>query len=128
MRQQVQRRVVRGEVLRVRNLEYIEAARALGARTSRIIFGHVMPQVVPAIIVAATLATAFAILSESALSYLGIGIQPPFPSWGGMLNRAQEHIWTTPRLAIYPGVLILLSVLAFNVLGDALRDALDPRA
>jgi peptide/nickel transport system permease protein len=88
---------------------------------------HIFPQVVPSIIVAATLNVAFAILTESAISYLGLGIRPPLPSWGNMLQNAQIYLWSAPSLAVYPGVLILLTVLAYNFLGDGLRDALDPR-
>src|SRR5690606_5567255 len=120
-------RVVRAEVLRVRYAEFVEAAYALGIPSHRILLRHILPQVIPVSVVAATLATAFAILSESALSYLGIGVQPPYPSWGSMLNKAQQYIWEAPGLAIYPGILILTTVLAFNMSGDALRDALDPR-
>jgi peptide/nickel transport system permease protein len=87
---------------------------------------HVLPQTVPTIIVASTLGVAVAILEEAGLSYLGLGIRPPTPSWGNMLTGAQEYVFTTPALAVYPGVLILLTVLAFNVLGDGLRDAFEP--
>jgi peptide/nickel transport system permease protein len=120
-------RVVRGEFLRWRVTEFIDAARAIGARDGRIIAGHLLPQVVPSIIVAATLNVAFAILTESAISYLGLGIRPPLPSWGNMLQNAQIYIWSAPSLALYPGMLILMTVLAYNFLGDGLRDALDPR-
>lgn len=119
-------RVVRSEVLRTRPLEFVSAARALGAPDTRIVWGHVLPQAVPSIIVAASLGVANAILTESALSYLGLGIQPPTPTWGNMLSGAQNFIWNKPDLALYPGAMIFLSVLAFNSLGDALRDALDP--
>jgi peptide/nickel transport system permease protein len=119
-------RVVRSEVLRTRPLEFISAARALGAPDPRIVWGHVLPQAIPSIIVAASLGVANAILTESALSYLGLGIQPPTPTWGNMLSGAQNFIWNKPDLALYPGAMIFLSVLAFNSLGDALRDALDP--
>lgn len=120
-------RVVRGEFLRWRVTEFVEAARAIGARDGRIMVRHILPQVVPSIIVAATLNVAFAILTESAISYLGLGIRPPLPSWGNMLQNAQIYIWSAPNLAIYPGLLILATVLAYNFLGDGLRDALDPR-
>lgn len=119
-------RVVRSEVLRVVPQEFVVAARALGAPHPRIIWRHVLPQAVPSIIVAASLGVANAILTESALSYLGLGIQPPTPTWGNMLSGAQNVIWNKPDLALYPGLMILLAVLAFNSLGDALRDALDP--
>ncbi|MDQ7860009.1 MAG: ABC transporter permease [Armatimonadota bacterium] len=120
-------RVVRGEFLRWRVTEFVDAARAIGARDGRIMVRHILPQVVPSIIVAATLNVAFAILTESAISYLGLGIRPPLPSWGNMLQNAQIYIWSAPNLAVYPGVLILCTVLAYNFLGDGLRDALDPR-
>jgi peptide/nickel transport system permease protein len=120
-------RVVRGEFLRWRVTEFVDAARAVGARDARIMTRHILPQVMPSIIVAATLNVAFAILTESAISYLGLGIRPPLPSWGNMLQNAQIYIWSAPNLALYPGVLILATVLAYNFLGDGLRDALDPR-
>ncbi|MDR7555439.1 MAG: ABC transporter permease [Armatimonadota bacterium] len=120
-------RVVRAEYLRWRASEFVEAARALGSGDARIMLRHIFPQVVPSVIVAATLNVAFAILTESAISYLGLGIRPPLPSWGNMLQNAQIYLWSAPSLAVYPGVLILLTVLAYNFLGDGLRDALDPR-
>jgi len=120
-------RVVRGEYLRWRVTEFVDAARAIGSSDLRIIVRHILPQVTPSIIVAATLNVAFAILTESAISYLGLGIRPPLPSWGNMLQNAQIYIWSAPNLALYPGMLILATVLAYNFLGDGLRDALDPR-
>ncbi len=120
-------RVVRGEYLRWRVTEFVDAARAIGSGDVRVMLRHILPQVVPSIIVAATLTVAFAILTESAISYLGFGIRPPLPSWGNMLQNAQIYIWSAPNLAVYPGVLILMTVLAYNFLGDGLRDALDPR-
>jgi peptide/nickel transport system permease protein len=120
-------RVVRGEFLRWRVTEFVDAARAIGARDGRIMVRHILPQVMPSVIVAATLNVAFAILTESAISYLGLGIRPPLPSWGNMLQNAQIYIWSAPNLALYPGLLILATVLAYNFLGDGLRDALDPR-
>lgn len=119
-------RVVRGEVLRTKPQEFVTAARALGGGDGQIIWRHVLPQAAPSIIVAASLGVANAILTESALSYLGLGIQPPTPTWGNMLSGAQNFIWNKPDLALYPGAMILLAVLAFNGLGDGLRDALDP--
>ena len=119
-------RLVRSEVLRWREREFIEAARALGANDSRIIVRHLLPQAVPSIIVAATLGVAGAILSEAAMSYLGLGIAPPNASWGNLLMNAQNYLYAAPRLAMFPGVMILLTVLAYNSLGDGLRDALDP--
>lgn len=120
-------RIVRGDVLRYRTLDFVLAARALGARSARILVRHIVPQAVPSIIVAATFGVANAILLESALSYLGLGIQAPQASWGNMLSNAQAYVWENPLLPVYPGLLILVTVLAYNFLGDALRDALDPR-
>jgi peptide/nickel transport system permease protein len=119
-------RIVRGEVLRWRVAEFVEAARVIGASDGQILARHIFPQVAPSIIVTATLGVAFAILTESALSYLGLGIQPPTPSWGNMLQHAQQYLWSAPRLAVYPGGMILLTVLSYNFFGDGLRDALDP--
>lgn len=119
-------RIVRGEVLRWRVAEFVDAARIIGASDGQILTRHIFPQVAPSIIVTATLGVAFAILTESALSYLGLGIQPPTPSWGNMLQHAQQYLWSAPRLAVYPGGMILLTVLSYNFFGDGLRDALDP--
>ncbi len=119
-------RVVRGEVLSQKNLDFVTAARALGMGRWRILFAHIMPQCIPSIIVASTLCVAYAILIESALSYLGLGVQPPIPSWGNMLSNGRGYLWSSPRLAFYPGILIFLTVLAYNFLGDGLRDILDP--
>jgi peptide/nickel transport system permease protein len=121
-------RIVRGEITANRELQYVEAATALGASRMRILFRHVLPQSTPSIIVAATLGVAHAIITESALSYLGFGVRPPTPSWGNMLADARAFIWEAPHLTVYPGALIFLSVLAFNAAGDALRDATDPRS
>lgn len=120
-------RVVRSEVIRYRNYEFVTAARSIGATDVRLLFRHVVPHTFPSIIVAATLGVANAILLESALSYLGLGIQQPQASWGNMLSKSQAYLFDNPILPLYPGLLILLVVLAFNFLGDALRDALDPR-
>ncbi len=120
-------RIVRADVLLTRQLDFVQAARLAGAGPFRQIWRHILPQAVPSIVVMTSLGLAFAILTESAISYLGIGIQPPTPSWGNLLMSAQLNVWTAPKLAVYPGLLILLTVLAFNFLGDALRDALDPR-
>ena len=119
-------RVVRSEVLKEREQVYVQAARAIGATEGRIILYHVLPQTIPVVSVATTLNIAFAILTESALSYLGLGVHPPMPTWGNMLAGAQSYLWNAPQLAIYPGVLILLTVLGFNALGEVLRDLLDP--
>lgn len=120
-------RIVRGEVLKFRGEEYVTAARVMGADDIRIVLRHVLPQAVPSIIVSATLGVAFAIITESSLSFLGLGVQPPIPSWGNMLSNSQQYVWTAPRLAVYPGLLIVITVLAYNILGNALRDTLDPR-
>lgn len=119
-------RVVRGEVLRTKRLNFVEAAEALGAPFVRVMVRHVLPQSIPSIIVSATLGVANAILLESALSYLGLGIQPPTASWGNMLNGAQSYIFNRPSLAVWPGLLIFATVMACNSLGDGVRDALDP--
>jgi peptide/nickel transport system permease protein len=121
-------RVIRAEVLRTLPQEFVLAARAIGASDMRVLARHVVPQAFASVIVAATLGVAYAILTESALSYLGLGVQPPTPTWGNMLSGAQQYVWTKPHLAVYPGVLIMCCVLGYNVVGDALRDALDPRA
>ncbi|MDR7555304.1 MAG: ABC transporter permease [Armatimonadota bacterium] len=120
-------RVVRAEVLRTLPQEFVAAARAIGASDARLLFRHLLPQALPSMIVAATLGVAYAILTESALSYLGLGVQPPMPTWGNMLTGAQHYVWTKPILAVYPGAMIMLTVLSYNAVGDALRDTLDPR-
>jgi peptide/nickel transport system permease protein len=121
-------RLVRGATLSVRERDYVRAAVALGAGPLRIMTVHILPNVVSPIIVATTLSVGNVILTESILSFLGLGIQPPLPSWGNMLTNAQELIWQAPALAIYPGLLIFVTVIAFNFLGDGLQDAMDPRA
>ncbi|GAB6174857.1 ABC transporter permease [Paradesulfitobacterium aromaticivorans] len=120
-------RLVRGQVLAVKASEYVEAARAVGASNSRIIWKHVLPNTLAPIIVYATMNIGNAILSEAGLSFLGIGVQPPNPSWGLMLSEGTTYIWNAPWMVIWPGVAIFLTVLGFNLLGDGLRDALDPR-
>jgi peptide/nickel transport system permease protein len=120
-------RVVYGETLRWKTAEFVVAAESLGVAGPRLLLRHILPQAIPSLIVSATLGVAFAILTESAVSYLGLGVQPPLPSWGNMLQRAQLYVFTAPVLAIYPGLAITVVVLAFNFLGDGLRDALDPR-
>lgn len=120
-------RLVRGEALSVREREFVLAAIAQGASRWRIMAVHILPNLVSPIIVATTLSVGSVILLESVLSFLGLGIQPPVPSWGNLLTNAQELIWEAPALAIYPGVLIFVTVIAFNFLGDGLQDALDPR-
>jgi peptide/nickel transport system permease protein len=120
-------RVIYGETLRFKAQDFVLAAEALGARRAVILARHVLPQTIPSVVVSATLGVGFAVLTESAVSYLGLGIQAPTPSWGNMLQNAQQYVWTSPALAIFPGVVITLVVLAYNFLGDGLRDALDPR-
>jgi peptide/nickel transport system permease protein len=120
-------RLVRGQVLRAREFEFVQAARALGARTPRILFRHVVPTTLPAVMVQATLGMAGAILAEASLSFLGLGVQPPTPSWGTMLNGGRVHLLDAPHLTIFPGAAIAVLVLGFNFLGDGLRDVLDPK-
>lgn len=120
-------RLVRASTLSLRKREFIEAARALGYSPWRIALRHVLPNALGPILVAATLSVGNVVLFESVLSFLGLGVRPPTPSWGNMLTGAQELIWEAPRLAIWPGVLIFATVVSVNLLGDALRDRLDPR-
>ena len=122
-------RLVRGQVLVVRELEFVQASRALGARDTRVIVRHVLPSVIAPVVIAATLGIAAAIMAESSLSFLGLGVQPPTPSWGAMIADARDlaQLQHAPWTSVAPGVAIGLTVLAFNLLGDALRDALDPR-
>lgn len=120
-------RVVRADVLSLREREFVTSARAIGANDVRIIFRHVLPNVLGSVIVIATLGIGSIIIIEAALSFLGLGVQPPTPSWGGDLSAARVNMRNYPHIAIVPGVMITLTVLAFNFLGDGLRDALDPR-
>jgi peptide/nickel transport system permease protein len=120
-------RLVRGQVLRAREFEYVQAARALGAGTARLLWRHVIPSAIPAVVVQATLGMAGAIIGEAALSFLGLGVQPPTPSWGTMLNGGRAHLLDAPHLTIFPGVAIALLVLGFNFVGDGLRDLADPK-
>jgi peptide/nickel transport system permease protein len=119
-------RLVRGQVLRAREFEFVLAARALGATTTRILVRHIVPTALPALSVQATLGMGGAILAEAALSFLGLGVQPPTPSWGTMLSYGRTHLLDAPHLTIFPGLAIAILVLGFNFLGDGLRDALDP--
>lgn len=119
-------RVVRGEVLSIKEMAYVEAARSVGTSNRRIILMHVLPNAVGPIVVGATLAVGNAIIIESSLSFLGLGVQPPTPTWGNMLMDAQSTMATKPWLTIFPGLAILLVVLAVNFIGDGLQDALDP--
>jgi peptide/nickel transport system permease protein len=121
-------RIVRGATLSVKSRDFVRAAIALGAGSPRIMLVHILPNLASPIIVASTLAVGEIILLESVLSFLGLGVAPPIPSWGNMLTSAQETIELAPQLALYPGLLIFITVIACNFLGDGLQDALDPRA
>jgi len=120
-------RLVRAEVLSLRERDFILAARSIGASNSRIIFRHILPNALSPVLVAATLGVAGAILTESALSFLGIGVQPPTPSWGNMLTAGKDYLEFAWWLSLFPGVAILVTVIAYNLVGEGLRDALDPR-
>jgi peptide/nickel transport system permease protein len=120
-------RLTRGQVMAVKVEDYVEAARAVGNPRWRIALVHILPNILPALLVQATLSIAAAIIAEAALSFLGLGQQPPAPSWGSMLNAAQRFLVNAPWMAIWPGLAIFATVLSFNLLGDGLRDALDPR-
>ena len=118
-------RVFRSSIFGVKENEYVDAARSMGASTRRILFRHIMPNSISPIIVVATMTVGGAILTEAALSFLGMGVQPPTPSWGGMLSEARSYLFSAPWLMLYPGIAIITTVLAFVLLGDGLRDALD---
>jgi peptide/nickel transport system permease protein len=120
-------RVVRGSVLSIREMDYVSASRALGGNTYEILFKRILPNALTPLIVQGTLGIASAILDAAALSFLGLGAQPPTPEWGAMLGSERNQVFTAPHLVFYPGLAIMLTVLAFNLLGDGLRDALDPR-
>ena len=120
-------RVVRGQVLRAREFEYVRAAQALGAPATRVLLHHIIPTAMPAVVVQATLGMAGAIIGEAALSFLGLGVQPPTPSWGTMLNGGRAHLLDAPHLTLFPGLAIALLVLGFNFVGDGLRDLSDPK-
>jgi peptide/nickel transport system permease protein len=123
-------RIVRGQVLSLREREFVESARAIGSSSGRIIMKEIIPNVTAVVLVYATLAIPTNITAEAALSFLGVGVRDPTPSWGQMLNQSQSNNWyqLDPWFLIVPGVTLLLTVMAFNLLGDAVRDALDPRA
>jgi len=121
-------RLVRAQVLAVREREFVEAARGLGASDLRIILRHILPNVVQPVIVQAAIGMAGAILAEATMSFLGLGVPPPTASWGSMLNDARSHLFDAPHLALFPAITVMLAVLAFNFIGDALRDVLDPRS
>jgi peptide/nickel transport system permease protein len=120
-------RLTRGMVLYIKELDFVEAARMAGARESRILFRHIMPNCLAPIIVQSTLNIASAILSAAALGFLGLGAQPPTPEWGVMLSKGRTYLRVAPHVSIFPGIAIMLTVLAFNLVGDGIRDALDPR-
>jgi peptide/nickel transport system permease protein len=120
-------RLTRGQVMAVKVEDYVEAARAIGNPRWRIALFHILPNILPALLVQGTLSIAAAIIAEAALSFLGLGQQPPAPSWGSMLNSAQRFLTNAPWMAVWPGLAIFLTVLSFNLIGDGLRDALDPK-
>jgi peptide/nickel transport system permease protein len=120
-------RIARSLTLKLRELDFVRASVNLGASTFRILFHHILPNVIPTLIVQASFSFAGVILAESSLSFLGLGVQPPHPSWGTMLNEGKNHLLDAPYLMMFPGLSIFISVLSFNLLGDALRDRLDPR-
>jgi peptide/nickel transport system permease protein len=120
-------RLVRGQALRAREFEFVQAARASGASAARIVVRHVLPTAIPSVVVQATLGMAGAIIAEAALSFLGLGVQPPTPSWGTMLDAGRAHLFDAPHLTIFPGLAIAMLVLGFNFLGDGLRDRVDPK-
>ena len=120
-------RLVRGEVLAIRNKEYIEAARAVGSPDSAILWRHVFPNILPPVTVAATFGIPSAIMIEAGLSFLGLGVEPPTPSWGLMISEGVRNIRSHPHLLLSSGILLSLTLLAFNFLGDGLRDAIDPK-
>jgi peptide/nickel transport system permease protein len=120
-------RMVRGLVLQIKQYEYVEAAKAIGCSNARIILRHVFPNTLAILLVQMTLAIGGSILFESTLSFLGLGVNPAFPTWGNMLSNAQSFLWNAPHLVVWPGLCIFLSILSFNFLGDGLRDALDPK-
>jgi peptide/nickel transport system permease protein len=121
-------RLVRGQVLAAREREFVEAARALGASDLRIIVRHILPNIIQPVIVQAAIGMAGAILAEATMSFLGLGVPPPTASWGSMLNDSRAHLFDTPHLVLFPAAAVMLAVLSFNFIGDALRDFLDPRS
>jgi peptide/nickel transport system permease protein len=120
-------RVVRGPVLALKEREFVEASRALGAPAGRIVGRHILPNLASVLVIQTSIALSWAILTEASLSFLGLSAQPPTPSWGAMLNEGRQNLELAPHLAVFPGLAIMLAVLGFNLLGDGLRDALDPR-
>ena len=120
-------RLARAQVLKVKELEYVLAARSLGSTSSRILWHHVLPNILQPVLVQATIGMAGAILAEATLSFLGLGVLAPLPSWGAMLNDARNHLFDAPHMVVFPALAVMLAVLAFNLVGDAWRDWLDPR-
>lgn len=120
-------RLARGQVLKVKTLDFVEAARALGASNLRIFVSHILPNIIQPVLIQASIGMAGAILAEASLSFLGLGITPPAPSWGAMLNDGRNHLFDAPHMVVFPSIALVLTVLSFNFLGDALRDWLDPR-
>ncbi len=120
-------RLIRGQVLKVREYDFVTAARALGASDARLILRHILPNAIQPLIVQASLGMAGAVLSEASLSFLGLGVPPPTPSWGAMLNDARSFLTIAPHLLLFPGIAVMLTVLAFNFVGDGLREWLDPK-
>lgn len=121
-------RLVRAQVMAVREREYVEAARALGSSDVRIIVRHILPNIIQPVVVQAAIGVGGAILAEATMSFLGLGVQPPTASWGTMLNDARSHLFDAPHLVVFPAIAVMLAVLSFNFIGDALRDILDPRS
>jgi peptide/nickel transport system permease protein len=121
-------RIVRGSILSVKENDYVQAAKVVGNKGRRIVLRHILPNVLSSIVVRATLGISTAVLDTAALGFLGLGVQPPYAEWGDMLGRARGFIFQAPYTLIFPGIAITITVLAFNLLGDGLRDALDPKA
>src|SRR5262249_35928909 len=119
--------LARALALKLRSMEFVQATRSIGASSARILLRHILPNMLPSLIVQASFSFAGVILAESALSFLGLGVQPPEPSWGNMLNDGKNHLLDAPHLTIFPGLAFFLPVLCFNLFGDALRDRIDPR-
>ena len=120
-------RVVRGEALRIEQMEFVEAARSIGVPGWRIVLGHVVPNVIPSVLVLATLEVALVIIAEAALSVLGLGVQPPTPSWGKMISEGRDFLYDAPWMVLGPGLVILMTSVGINLFGDFLRDFIDPR-
>jgi peptide/nickel transport system permease protein len=120
-------RLMRASILTVREMEYIEAAKSIDASSARIIFRHVIPNAIAPVIVSFTMSMGMAVLSGAGLSFIGLGVQPPIPEWGAMISEGRNFMRAAPQLALYPGICVMITVIAFNMLGDGLRDALDPR-